>query len=78
MGYRALRFSAEQQMSKEEREREKGGGGASIFLSTLIATLLAGPLTWLGLVDAVTRPDRTGALRVRRDHLIPSVQWPPR
>lgn len=40
--------------------------GWTRFLAALVATLLTGPLTWLGCVEVIVRPDRTGALRVRR------------
>jgi uncharacterized protein YqhQ len=40
LGYRALRFSAEQQLTEEERKGMSGSGGGAIFLSTAIAILV--------------------------------------
>jgi uncharacterized protein YqhQ len=37
LGYRALRFSAEQQLTEEEREKAGGSGSGALFFSTLLA-----------------------------------------
>lgn len=37
LGYRALRFSAEQQLTEEERKEASGSGRGALFLSTLLA-----------------------------------------
>ena len=37
MGFSALQFSAEQQMTEEERERDEGSGRLAIFISTILA-----------------------------------------
>src|SRR5690606_19012092 len=37
LGYRALRFSAEQQLTEEERAEASGSGRGALFLSTLLA-----------------------------------------
>jgi uncharacterized protein YqhQ len=65
MGYSALQFSAEQQMSEEERARDQGSGRWAVVLSTVLAlalfvalpqglaSLTARGASWdLGLTDA--------------------------
>ncbi len=37
IGFRALQFSAEQQMTEEEKEKESGGGRLAMILSTMFA-----------------------------------------
>ncbi|HEY8430742.1 MAG TPA: DUF1385 domain-containing protein [Sandaracinaceae bacterium] len=58
LGYRALRFSAEQQLTEEERAEASGSGRGALFLATLLALGLfvalpqgaaAGLGQWLGL-----------------------------
>jgi hypothetical protein len=59
---------------REEKLPLRTPEGWSRFLSALVGALLSGPLRWLGLVDAVVRPDRTGAFRARRatEGLVPA------
>jgi hypothetical protein len=41
--------------------------GWSWLFGALVPALIGGPLRWLGLVDAVVRPDRSGAFLVRSE-----------
>lgn len=55
LGYRALRFSAEQQLTEEERAKEGGSGNGALFLSTLLA---------LGLFMALPQGAAAGTARL--------------
>jgi uncharacterized protein YqhQ len=40
LGYRALRFSADQQLTEEERQKSKDSGKSALFISTVLALLV--------------------------------------